>query len=45
MIISEQPNNFHLSDKIETVEYNAALVITGAISGTSKEKWSYDLNL
>ena len=39
MIISEQPNNFHLSDKIETVKYNAALVITGAISGTSKEKY------
>ena len=39
MIISEQPNNFHLSDKIETVQYNVALVITGAISGTSKEKY------
>ena len=33
-VIYEQPNNSSLSDKIESVQYNAALVITGAIRGT-----------
>ena len=34
----DQPNNSRLSDKIETVQYNAALAITGAIIGTSENK-------
>ena len=37
-VIYGQPNKYHLSKKIETVQYNAALMITGVIRGTSKEK-------
>ena len=37
-IVYDQPSNSHLSDKIETMQYNAALVMNGAIRGTSKEK-------
>ena len=37
-VIYDQPNNSSLSDKIESVQYNAVLAITGAIRGTSKEK-------
>ena len=36
--IYNQPNKSLLSDKIETVQYNTALAITGAIRGTAKEK-------
>ena len=36
--IYSQPNKSLLSDKIETVQYNTALAITGAIRGTPKEK-------
>ena len=38
-----QSNNFCLSDKIESVQYNVALAITGAIRGTSKEKLYQEL--
>ena len=34
----DQPNTSRLSDKIESVQYNAALAITVAIRRTSKEK-------
>ena len=44
-IIYDQPNNASLSDKIESVQYNAALAITGAIKGTSKEKLYQELGL
>ena len=37
-IVYDQPKNSRMSDKIQTVQYNAALAITGAIRGTSKEK-------
>ena len=37
-VIYDQPNNSRLSDKIESVQYNAALAITGAIRETSKAK-------
>ena len=37
-VIYDQPNNSRLSDKIESIQYNAALAIIGAIRGTSKEK-------
>ena len=37
-VIHNQPNNFSLSDKIETVQYDAALAITDTIRETSKEK-------
>ena len=38
-VIYDQPNNSSLSDKIESVQYNVVLAITGAIRGTSKEKF------
>ena len=37
-VIYDQPSNNSFSDKIESVQYNAALAITGAIRGTSKVK-------
>ena len=37
-IIYDQPNNQAFSNKLEAVQYNAALAITGAIRGTSKTK-------
>ena len=33
-----QPSNDAFSNKLEIVQYNAALTITGAIKGTSREK-------
>ena len=36
-VIYDQCNNSSLSDKTESVQFNAALAITCAISGTSKE--------
>ena len=33
-----EPRNDSFSDKIESIQYNAALAITGAIRGTSKDK-------
>ena len=44
-VIYDQPNNSRLSDKIESVQYNAALAITGAIRGTSGEKLYQELGL
>ena len=38
-VVYDQPNNSRLSDKIETVQYNAALAITGTIRGTSKRNY------
>ena len=35
-VIYDQPNNQSFADKIESVQYNAALAITGAFRGTSK---------
>ena len=36
--IYEQPNNESLNQKIERIQYNAALAITGAIKRTSQSK-------
>ena len=44
-VIYDQRNNSHLSDKIKTVQYNAALAITGSIRGTSKEKLYQEFEL
>ena len=44
-VIYDQSNNSSLSDKIESVQYNAALEITSAIRGTSKEKLYQELGL
>ena len=37
-IIYDQPNKENLNQKIERIQYNAALAITGAIKGTSQAK-------
>ena len=37
-VIYDQPNNQSFSDKIESVQYNASLAITGAFRGTSRDK-------
>ena len=42
-VINDQPNLPSLANKIESVQYNAALAITGAIRGTSKEKLYQEL--
>ena len=42
-VIYDQPYLPSLPNKIESVQYNAALVVTGAIRGTSKEKLYQEL--
>ena len=42
-VIYHQPNLSSLTNKIESVQYNAALAIAGAISETSKEKLYQEL--
>ena len=44
-IIYDQPNNESFCNKIERVQYNAALAITGAIRGTSQTKLYSELGL
>ena len=44
-IIYDQPNNEHFCNMIERLQYNAALVITGAIKGTSQQKIYNELGL
>ena len=46
-IISDQPNNESFCTKIEHMQCNAALAITGAIKGTSQNKLlkNWDLSL
>ena len=44
-IVYDQPSNDAFSNKLETVQYNAALAITGAIKGTSREKLYQELGL
>ena len=44
-IIYDQPNNNTFCTKIESIQYNAALAITGAIRGSSKEKLYQELGL
>ena len=43
-MIYDLPNLSSLSNKIEPVQYNAALAIMGAIGGTSKEKLYQELD-
>ena len=42
-VIYDQPNLFSLANKIESVQYNAALAITYAVRGTCKEKLYLEL--
>ena len=44
-ILYDQSNNKSLCQKIETIQYNAALAITGAIKGTSQIKLYNELDL
>ena len=44
-IIYDQPQNESFCDKIESVQYKAALAITGAIQGTSRDKLNQELGL
>ena len=37
-VVYDQPSNDAFANKLETVQYNAALEITGVIKGTSREK-------
>ena len=42
-VIYDQPSNVSFSKRIESVQYNAALAITGAIKGFSREKLYQEL--
>ena len=42
-IVYDQANNSSLSEKIESLQYNAALAITSAIKRSSKEKLYQEL--
>ena len=44
-VIYDQPNNEAFSAKIESIQYNAALAITGSIRGSSKEKLYKELGI
>ena len=44
-VVYDQPRNVTFSDKIESIQYNAALAITGAVRGSSKEKLYQELGL
>ena len=44
-IVFDQPNNNSFIEKLESVQYNAALAITGAIRGTSRVKLYKELGL
>ena len=44
-IIYDQPNNESFCEKLESVQYKAALAITGAIQGTSRDKIYQELGL
>ena len=43
--IYDQPFNASFSNKIESVQYNAALTITGAIQGSCRDKLYQELGL
>ena len=44
-IIYDQPQNESFLDKLESLQYKAALAITGAIQGTSPDKRYQELVL
>ena len=43
--LKHQPSDNAFSNKLETVQYNAALAITGAIKSTSREKMYQELGI
>ena len=44
-LINDQPSNASFAKKIESVQYNAALAIIGAIKGSSRKKLYQELGL
>ena len=44
-VIYDQPSIVTFSDRLESIQYNSALAITGAVRGTSKEKLYKELGL
>ena len=44
-IIYDQPQSEYVCEKLESVQYKAALAITGAIQGSSREKLYQELGL
>ena len=44
-IIYDQPQNESFCEKLESVQYKAALAITGAMQGTSRDKVYQELGL
>ena len=44
-IIYDQTYNLSFHQKLESIQYNAALALTGAISGSSREKLYQELGL
>ena len=44
-IIHDQPQNESFCEKLKSVQYKAALAITGAIKGTSRDKIYKELGL
>ena len=44
-VIYEQPQNESFCEKLESIQYKAALAMTGAIQSTSREKNYQDLGL
>ena len=44
-VLYDQPNNESLCQKIESVQYNAALTVAGAIKGISQMKLFNELGL
>ena len=44
-VIYDQPNNSSFKNKIESIQYNSMLAITGAIRGTSREKLNQELGI
>ena len=44
-ILYDQAYNMSFHQKLESIQYNACLAITGAIRGTSKEKIYQELDL
>ena len=44
-VVYDKPNNERFTKNIESIQYNAALAITGTIRGTSREKLYQELGL
>ena len=44
-VIYDQPHNENFCSKVESIQYNAALAITGAIKGSSRECFYRELGL